>query len=160
MKPVTKIVGTASLPKSIQTLSSLPKINYGDIFSISPSVEATPELWMRKILGDTPNLTQHFLWSGLLGFPLIRSKSSETIAGWRISSKGTNWIRIENHSWLFHANLILHKIEDQVSFVSLMSYRNWFAHIWWPPLSSLHRAIVPRMLRSSEKRMIAAQKHV
>ena len=50
------VVGVHEIPGSVATLSSLPRLDYADRFTLSTDADATPEQWARAIFGDVPGV--------------------------------------------------------------------------------------------------------
>jgi len=137
------------IPAFVTEASSLSRIDYGDQFHIHTSRSLSAEQWMREVFGDTPSFGQKFIWAGLLGLALHDGKSTSTIAGWQITGRGTNWVRIENRSWFLAANLICRIAGNDLSVTTVLRYDHWFGRWWWPPLAVVHRSLVPRLLRQA-----------
>ncbi|VUC21041.1 unnamed protein product [Clonostachys rosea] len=103
------------IPHSVHKLISLARVDYADSFSLSFAQDCPrrlPEQWIRAMFGDVPNSQQKFIWTGLLGLPLLQGRSPTTVAGWKIGKQDEDGIRIENQSWLLSANLIVHQTPD------------------------------------------------
>lgn len=147
--PVTSLVGVDNLPDPIRELSSLPVISYADQFTVTTSETASPEQWARAMFGDVPNFGEIFIWRVLLAIRLAPGKSPDTVAGWRISDRGDDWIRLEANSWFLSANLIVHLAPEQVSLTTLLSYDRLPARVSWPALSPIHRRLCPRVMRDA-----------
>lgn len=143
---VKSVVGTHNLPRSLRALSSLPRIDYADQFTLYTDVDATPEKWARAMFGDVPTVTERLLWRGLLGFRLNQVRSPATVAGWQISERGEDWIRLEAASWFLTGNLLVQRAVGEVSLVTFLHYRRWLGYVIWPSLSVLHRRLVPGVL--------------
>jgi len=133
-------------------LSSLSSIDYADHFTRATAADATPERWARAMFGDTPNATELLIWRVLLGLRLSRGPSPDTVAGWRIGGRGQDWIRLEAASWLLEANLVVQATSDRVALGTFIRYGRWPAHLIWPPLSAIHRYVVPGLLRKAVNR--------
>ncbi len=153
---VDRIVGTHAIPESIRTISPLPDVDYADRFVLSTDVDATPEQWARAMFGDAPDLTEQFIWRGLLGLRLSRGRSSATVAGWRIGGRGADWIRLETASRSLGANLLVQTAEGRASLTTCMHYDRRWGRILWTPASAVHRRLVPGVLRGAERRIRAA----
>jgi hypothetical protein len=153
--PTSCLAGVKSIPPSTLALSSFPTTpSYADFFTIRHVTKTTdPEKWARTIFGNTPSLTQRIIWTGLLGLPLVRKRTPDVIAGWRIGGQGKDWVRMENRSWLLSGNLVVVVSEDKVSVATFVRYESWFAWVWWPALAVLHRALMPGVLRGGVGRM-------
>lgn len=102
------------------------------------------------MFGDTPDLAERFLWRGLLGLRLSRRASPETVAGWRIAARGTDWIRLEADSWLIAGNLVIHTVGGRLWLGTFIHYRRPLAKAAWTPLSALHRRLAPGLLRDAD----------
>lgn len=156
---VKRAVGVKNIPRTSQALRSFPNISYADQFAISEAHDSdnTPEQWGRAIFGDVPNLTQRFLWGCLLCLRLQEGPSPNTVAGWRIGSRSSNWIRLENKSWFLSVNLLVEKSDRKVSLTTFIHYEQWLGRVWWPPLAFLHRLVVPLILRKAKARICASR---
>jgi hypothetical protein len=154
---VKSAVGLHNLHGSILTLSSLPRIDYADQFTLSTDLDATPESWARAMFGDVPSLAELLIWRGLLGFRLSRGRSPVTVAGWQIGNRGEDWIRLEAASWFLTGNLLVQRAGRQVSLVTFLHYRHWLGRVVWAPLSAVHRRLVPRVLRKAAARIRASR---
>lgn len=146
---VTGVVGMSAIPEPDRSASSLPDGDYADAFSIATDVIASPEQWARAMFGDIPNLAQQFIWRGLLGIRLSRGRSPRTVAGWRIAEQGEQWIRLEAGSWFLSANLVVRGFDGRVSLATLVRYERAVGRIVWPPLSAVHRLLIPGLLRAA-----------
>jgi hypothetical protein len=134
-----------------RVLSSLARIDYLDRFGVDTDAagDATPERWARAMFGDVPSAGAVLVWRGFLGLRLHREASPDTVAGWRIGDRGDDWIRLETNSWFLSANLVVLTSPAQVSLVTCLSYDRFPAGVWWPPLSAVHRRLVPGVLSSA-----------
>lgn len=143
------------IPEPVRALSSLPAIDYADYFTLAADLPATPERWARAMFGDVPSLAELLIWQVVLGLRLDRRRSPETVAGWRIGGRGANWIRLETASWFLSANLLVRIGRDRVSLATFLHYRRPVGAIVWPPLSAIHRALIPGVLRTAAARIRA-----
>jgi hypothetical protein len=153
--PAGSAVGTPNIPGSIRALSSLPAIDYVDLFTLSTDADASPEQWARAMFGDVPSIAEQLIWRGLLGIRLSRGRSPATVAGWQIAECGDNWIRLEAASWFLTGNLVVRATDGQVSLVTFLRYDRRLAHWVWPPLSAVHRRLAPGLLRDAAARIRA-----
>ncbi|MFI5934304.1 hypothetical protein [Actinoplanes sp. NPDC051494] len=136
-------------PSDTRELSSLPGIDYTDRFTRETDRAATPEQWARATFGDVPDAGQLVIWRGILGFRLDRRRAPSTVAGWQVSGRGDDWIRMEATSWLLSANLITRTTPGRVTVTTFVHYRHRLARHAWPPLSAAHRALLPRVLHAA-----------
>ena len=141
------------VPGSARVLSRVPTIDYADLFFLRTDVVATAEQWARAMFGDVPNAGQILIWRVLLGLRLRRGRSPETVAGWRIGERGSDWIRLEAASWFLAAELLVQVAEGRVSLTTFVHYRRLAGHGVWPPLSAGHRRVVPGVLRAAEAKL-------
>ena len=151
--PGDGVVATNEVPGSVRELSSLPDPDYVDLFTLSTDASTTPERWARAMFGDVPSVTGRLIWRGLLGLRLSRARSSVTVAGWQIGGLGEDWIRLEATSWFLAANLLVHTADGRVSLWTFLRYDRALGRVVWPPLSAIHRRLVPRVLRGAAARV-------
>jgi hypothetical protein len=149
---VASAAGTHNIPESVRALSSLPDIDYADQFTLSTDADATPEQWARAMFGDVPNVAELLIWRGLLGLRLSRGRSPATVAGWQIGDRGDDWIRLEAASWFLTGNLLIQTADGRVSLATFLHYDRRLANGVWPPLSAIHRRLVPGLLRDAAAR--------
>jgi hypothetical protein len=123
----------------------LPDISYADQFTLTTAARGTPEQWARAML----------IWRGLLGLRLSPGRSPATVAGWQISGRGDDWIRLEAGSRFLTANLLVRTAGGRVSLGTFLHYRRRLGHRVWPPLSGIHRRLVPGLLRGAAARLAA-----
>ena len=139
----------------METHSSLPTIDYADRFSRTTDARATPEQWVRAMFGDVPSAGEVLIWRVVLGLRLSRGRSPATVAGWRIGGRGGDWIRLEAASWFLSANLVVRAADGEVSLGTFVRYERRLGRYLWPPLSAVHRFLVPRVLRDADARICA-----
>ncbi|NUU25505.1 MAG: DUF2867 domain-containing protein [Streptomycetaceae bacterium] len=146
-------VGRRHVPEALHALASMPDFDYVDAFSLATSVfggsAATPERWARAMFGDVPGAAERLIWRGLLGLRLSRGRSPDTVAGWRVTERGDDWIRLEAASWFLTGNLIVRTTDDEVTLVTYLRYERTVGRLLWPPLAAVHRRLVPRVLRNA-----------
>lgn len=149
---VDSAVGTHNIPESVRALSSLPDIDYADQFTLTTDADATPEQWARAMFGDVPSVTELLIWRGLLGLRLSPGRSPATVAGWQIGDRGDEWIRLEAASWFLTGNLLVQTTDGRVSLTTVLHYDRCLGQAVWPPLSAVHRRLVPGLLRDAAAR--------
>ncbi|MFD5203672.1 hypothetical protein ACFWM7_26795 [Streptomyces sp. NPDC058375] len=155
---VERAVGVHAIPAATRALSSLSRIDYADVFTLSGDVgtNATAEQWARAMFGDVPSPTERLIWRGLLGLRLSRGRSPETVAGWRITGRGEDWIRLEAASWFLTNNLVVQAADGRVSLGTFLRYDRPPARAVWSPLSAVHRLLAPGLLRDAAAAVRAA----
>ncbi|MDQ2660508.1 MAG: DUF2867 domain-containing protein [Actinomycetota bacterium] len=145
------VVGLSAIPDPDRAASSLPDADYADAFTVPTDAVGSPEQWARAMFGDTPSPIQRFIWRGLLGLRLSRSRSPRTVAGWRIAERGDRVIRLETGSWFMSAELVVRTSDGRVSLATFVRYERRFGSVVWPPLSAVHRLLIPRVLRTADR---------
>lgn len=155
MTPRRPVVGTYELPRSVRTLSSPPDADYADMFTVCADGDATPEQWARAIFGDVPSAGDRLVWRGFLGLRLDPRRSPDTVAGWRVADRGPEWVRLEAASWYLTGNMIVRATGGRLSLATLLRYENAVGRALWPPLSAVHRALAPDVLRKAVASMEA-----
>ena len=151
-------VGRRDIPAPVRALSSLSPPDYADLFTLATQVEATPERWARAMFGQVPSPGELFIWRGLLGLRLTRERSPATVAGWQITGRGPDWVRLEAASWFMTGNLLVQTADGQVSLGTFLRYDRSLGRLWWPPLSAIHRRLVPGVLRQAAARLAAGSR--
>jgi hypothetical protein len=142
------------VPGSARACSSMPDPDYADLFTLSTGTEATPEQWARAMFGNVPSAAEVLIWRVLLGLRLTRGRSPATVAGWRIGGRGPDWIRLETRSWFLTANLLVQTADGRVSLATFLSYDRFPGRWVWPPLSAIHRRLVPGVLLAAGHRLL------
>jgi Protein of unknown function (DUF2867) len=127
--------------------------DYTDRFGRRTVVRAAPERWARAMFGDVPGAGEVVIWRGLLGLRLDRSRSPDTVAGWRVTGRGDDRIRLEATGRVISGVLVVRTGDDEVSLTTRVRYEHPVARLWWPPLSAVHRFLVPRVLRAADERL-------
>jgi hypothetical protein len=152
---VGRAVGTHNIPASVRALSSLPRIDYADHFTLVTDAEASPEQWARAMFGNVPNLAEQLIWRGFLGLRLTRGRSPATVAGWWIGGRGPDWVRLEAASPFLSCNLVVQAVDGRVSLGTFLNYDRSLGGVVWPPMSAVHRRLVPGLLRDAAARIRA-----
>jgi hypothetical protein len=126
-------------------------VDYADQFALTTPAEATPEQWARAMFGNVPGPAQILIWRVVLGLrlDLSRRRSPETVAGWRIAARGDDWIRLEATSWFLSAALTVRTGDGRVGLRTTLRYDRPIGRVVWPPLSAIHRRLIPGVLRTA-----------
>jgi hypothetical protein len=150
---IASTIGAHNVPGDVRGLSSLPDVDYADRFTVLTDADATPEQWARAMFGDVPSAGEVFIWRVLLGLRLSRGRSPDTVAGWRIGGRGEDWIRLEAGSWFLAADLLVQAAGGRVSLTTFLHYDRPLGRAVWPPLSAVHRHLVPGVLHTAAARI-------
>lgn len=105
------------------------------------------------MFGDTPDLIERSLWSGVLGFRLSEGRSADTIAGWSIDGRGTDWIRLAATGRAGAGELVVHATGTTLGLTTFMRYGRDRARMVWGPTSAVHRRLAPVLLRRTVTKM-------
>ena len=154
---VRGVVGVREVAESVRTLVALPRVDYADRFVLATDVDATPEQWARAMFGDVPSVAEWWIWRGVLGLRLSRGRSPVTVGGWRVGARSEDWIRLEAASRSLRAEMLVQTAAGQVSWTTSLHHDRRVARVVWPPLSAVHRRLVPRVLRDAERRLRAVR---
>jgi hypothetical protein len=136
---------------------TISSADYTDEFSVATEVRATPEQWARAMFGDEPTVGELLIWRGLLGLRLSRGRSPATVGGWRIAARREDSVRLEAASWLLSANLVVRTTGGRVALETSLHYDRRMGRVVWPPLSAVHRMLVPGALRAAVARRRAIE---
>jgi hypothetical protein len=153
---ITSVVGIHAQRATTISAASIAPISYVDTFTLSTphALSAPPTSWALAIFGATPSRVQKFLWHSLLGFSLTNGASPATVAGWKITGKGDDWVRMEQGSWYLKANLVVMRADGRVHLSTFLKYENLLGRTVWTLLAGVHRLLVPGILRSGERRIM------
>lgn len=146
---IESAVGLGAVDDSALARAGLARIDYVDQFLLAPvdGLRATAEEWARALFGDTPSLSERFIWEVLLQLRLHRGRSPSTVAGWQVAQRGEDWIRLESASWALRAELVIRRTDASVSLTTFMQYDRSIGRVVWTLLSAIHRRLAPGLLR-------------
>ncbi|WP_207934764.1 hypothetical protein [Actinomadura sp. KC06] len=71
------------------------------------------------------------------------------MAGWQITGRGQNWIRLEAASWFLTGNLLVQAADGRVSLATILRYDRIPGRLLWSPLSAVHRRLAPGLLHDA-----------
>ncbi len=131
--------------------------DYDDSFAAPRTAadDRTPEQWARAVFEDAPPTVRWFLVKGFrygLGLRLDPWPSPEHVLGWAIIDRSPDSVTIESRSWFLTSRLVFRAETTRVTQSTYVRYDRRLAAIIWPPVSILHRQIVPRILRHAARR--------
>lgn len=152
---VTSSVGPDNVDADVLAMSSLDHADYADHFVLAHETDPrqTPEQWARTMFGDTPDLIERLLWSGILRLRLQAGRSTGTIAGWRITDRGEDWISVTAASRSMSAVLVIRACASTVELATIVRYDRSRARLVWVPTAFVHRRLAPGLLRSTARSM-------
>lgn len=148
-------VGPEGVGSSVLATSGLARADYADhyILTRDRGSSASPEIWARSMFGDAPDLIERLVWGVVLGLRLHTDKSPSTIAGWRITEQGDDWIRLSAASRNASAALVVRVTATTLELATFMQYDRGRARISWIPAGFIHRRLAPLLLRSTARGM-------
>ncbi len=131
--------------------------DYDDSFAAPHAAadERTPEQWARAVFEQAPRPVRWFLLIGFrygLGLKFGPWSSPEHVLGWAIIDRSPDSVTIESRSWFLTSRLVFRAETTRVTQSTYVRYDRRIAAIIWPPVSVLHRQIVPRILRHAATR--------
>ncbi|HEY5286737.1 MAG TPA: hypothetical protein VIJ50_06510 [Solirubrobacteraceae bacterium] len=137
-------------------------MDYEDSFeaSVAAANERTPEQWARAVFEDAPRSVRWFLLVGFrygLNLRLARLTSPEHVFGWAIVEQEPDSLTLESRSWYLTSRLLFRTGPRRVTLSTQVRYDKPIAKVLWPPVSILHRQILPRLLRDAAARTPATQ---
>lgn len=149
------VVRHRDIPEEIRSLAGMAGPDYIDLFTVAASAakERSPEEWARAVIEGVPRAGQVIVWQTLLGLRLDPRPGPDRAAGWELAKRGDTWIRAEARSWFMTAHCLFHVEEAVVSFATFVRYDRPFAALLWPPVSVVHRRVVPDLLRAAVRRI-------
>lgn len=149
--PVTSTVGLDAVPASTLALSGIDAPDYADESTLrTPGVPSgTAESWARAMFGDTPSIAERFIFQGLLRLDLVPGPSRDTVAGFVITERSSEHIRLEAISTLLTCHLLVQVRTDGVSLATVMTYHRRSGHSIWTVVSAAHRRLAPGLLRDA-----------
>jgi hypothetical protein len=126
--------------------------DYSDSFAAETATEddLSPEQLARTVFEGAPRPVRWFLLVGFrygLNLRLASRTSPEHVLGWAIIDRQANSITIESRSWYLTSRLLFQTEEARVKLSTYVRYDRPIAKVLWPPVSILHRQILPRLLR-------------
>lgn len=140
-------------PESIRSVAAVRDADYVDVFSMSTDGlrNASPEQWARAAVHHAAGLGGQFVWRVPLRLRLRGGNSADRIAGWTITQRGDDRIALEASSSLLTARIVVLVSDGQLTVTTCIRYDRPLAGPWWRPLSAVHRAAMPGLLRSAAR---------
>jgi hypothetical protein len=148
-----------SLPARARELSTLPRIDYEDAFTVSGGIEHTPQQWAQAVIGDAPLRVRARLFSGwlALGLKLGLPWSSHRVLGWQVARSEPGWLLLKADSWLgIRGELLFCSGVDGLLFATLIQQSNPAARAVWARVTPTHQHVVRSLLTHAAKRGQAA----
>jgi hypothetical protein len=126
--------------------------DYDDCFAAPRAAgdDRTPEQWARAVFEETPRPVRWFLVNGFrygLGLRFGPRPSPDHVLGWTIIDRSPDSLTVEARSWFLTSRLVFRTETTRLSQSTYVRYDRRIAAIVWPPVSILHRQIVPRIVR-------------
>jgi hypothetical protein len=154
---MTPVAWHRDVPESMRPLGGLANPDYLDLFTATTdgALEKPAEDWGRIVLERVmPGYIRLGVFVAqrlLLGLRLGPRRSSNHIAGWKITERGDGWVRIEAASWMMTASLVFKIDETRLSLVSFFRYDRRIAALVWPPISIAHRNVGLVLMRRAAR---------
>jgi hypothetical protein len=148
---MTTIVQQRNVPEAIRSLSTLAKIDYVDLFTVTTSAagDRSPEQCARAGIEDAAGVGGQFVWRVILRLRLERRP--DHVAGWKIADRGDSWIVLEAASSILTAQVVVQVGDREMSVATFIHYDKPIAALVWPALSIGHRRAMPGLLRHTAR---------
>ena len=126
--------------------------DYTDSFAldVDPHRRRSSAEWAKASLEGLPVALRWFVWAGwrlVLGLRLGPRGSPGHIAGWAVAERTDARTVLRTRSPLLDAELMFRVEPSRVVWSTAVAHRRRLASLIWPPVSILHRRIVPYALR-------------
>lgn len=146
------VVGRTPVPEAIRAADPLADPDYTDAFEADTvdSGPLSPEQWARATFEDAPAVLRWFLlagWRAVLGLRLGPLRSPGYVLGWQVLDRAANSITLELRSWFLTCHLVFWTAGTRLVFSSSVRYESKIGGVIWPPVSIVHRRVVPYLLR-------------
>jgi hypothetical protein len=137
--------------------NGLAGYDYEDSFAAPRAAadDRTPEQWARSVFEDALLPVRWFLVVGFrygLGLRFGPRRSPEHVLGWAIIDRSPDSLTVEARSWFLTSRLVFRTETSRLSQSTYVRFDRRIAAIIWPPVSILHRRIVPRVVRHAAAR--------
>lgn len=132
--------------------------DYTDRFAVASALRRSAEEWARAAFEEAPRPLRWLMvvgWQLALGLRLGPRPSSHHVLGWQIVDRAPDAVTVQARSWLLAARLRFSVDGSSVSQSTFVRYEHRLAAVIWPPVSLLHRRIVPYNLRRAVARASA-----
>ena len=144
-----------AVPEPIRTVSTLVDPGYAATFDVrtTPDDLRSAEQWARATFEGAARPIRGFLligWRGVLWLRLHPRRSPDYVLGWKIVGRGADWILLEVRSALMTAQQVFWVDEARVVQCTFVRYDRAVAAVVWPPVSLIHRRMVPYLLRRAK----------
>ena len=116
------------------------------------------EEWARVALEDMPVALRWFVmvgWRLVLRLRLGPRGAPDYVLGWKILRRVDDETVLELQSSFLTAHLVFRRDATRLAWSTFVDYDRRIASFVWPPVSFLHRRIVPYALRRAASRLSA-----
>jgi hypothetical protein len=155
-RPVTSVVGVREVPQEIRSLSTMNEPDYVDMYSLASAAattETTAETWARAMYEDTLGARGRFIFGGILGLELAKPKAAGTVAGWRITDHGEDWIRLDAGGRRIVGQIVVRAVDGELSVTTFIKFVSRLGSTVWRLWSPLHHKAMPRLLRDAAEKV-------
>lgn len=145
------IRSSSAVPSYMTSLCTLDAPQYADVHeAASGSTRRSPDQWARRVFEDAPPPTRWFLltgWRWALGLRLAPRPSPAHVLGWAILARTDRALVIETRSPVLAAQQVFWVGDACLRQATFVRYENRVGALLWPPVSVIHRRVVPYLLR-------------
>jgi hypothetical protein len=154
------VVERRPVPGAVRAIDPLADPDYTDAFEADTSgaKHRSPEQWARATFEDAPAVMRWFLlasWRAGLGLRLGPLHSPDNVLGWHILDRAASSVTLEIHSWFLACHLVFWLEDTRLVFSSSIRYERKIGAVIWPPVSIIHRGIVPYVLKHAVYRAVS-----
>ena len=133
------------------------RVDYSDAFAVpvGDSDGRSTEDWARASLEGAPIGLRWFIvagWRFVLGLRIGPRQAADHVLGWQITCRLPAETVLELRSRFLKAHLVFHRDAERLVWSTFVEYDHRIAAVIWPPVSLLHRRIVPYTLRRAATR--------
>ena len=142
-----------SVPDRIR--STVPGHDYVDLFEIATpwATDFSAEEWLRAAFEGASAAGRFLAWQAVLNLQLERPSSPDHVVGWRLVERRRDHARMTARSWYVTADLLCVVDEGRVSIATFLTYDRTFGRLVWPPMSAVHRSLMPKVLIGAVRRI-------
>jgi hypothetical protein len=150
-------VRQVAVPLAVRALSTLPRIDYQDAFSVDvPQAQGrTAEQWARAVLEAAPPAVRHTLVSGwsAIGLKLRRGPSERFVLGWEVRQSALDFVLLAAGSRIgMPAELLFKRERQALLFSTFVQHENPIARTLWAGIEPVHVPVVRYVLEQASRR--------
>lgn len=146
-------------PAGLAGLSTLPRVDYGDAFSVSTDTHAdwTAQDWAREVLEGASAVTRAELLTGWSALGLRATDASDSVLGWEIRRASTQSVLLGRESRIgMPGELLFMLVPEGLLFATFVHHRTVATHPVWAAVQHTHVRTVLDLLDRAVREPAAA----